>query len=215
MYDKELLESVANATCDYAALRKNYPRADMIEYDEDHSFEKYYHLESIIASIEKYQKGEITDDELAHWACVYDYVLNGRFVENDEDDIPIELFILRYEVSDWLDSLSFFEECEDSAKHEDGVFDLEERKEGFRVLDRIMRTHREWVFYYDDLYDDYQELLLVNESRRAYVRMVSDFFDGDAHGLEKSDSLREMREKLRAEGYEEWVICSFWTEMDK
>ena len=107
MYDKELIESVCDLSCNYKELLVKHGNQTKIEYDCDNPFEKYYSLNTILGTIEKYRKRKITDKELSHWACIYDWIINGGFSDKVKFAPTKKTYVI-YEISDWLDSLSFF-----------------------------------------------------------------------------------------------------------
>jgi len=208
MYDRELLESVATATCDYTKLLKEYPNQTKIEYDTVRPFEKYYRLSSILLSIEKYQRGEITDGELAHWACIYDWIINGRW-EVEEETVDKATFVIREEISDWLDSLSFYEaEFDESGE---AKYDLETRKLIFGNLDFILQTISEWSFYYvrvDKTCEEETLIVAVNHVRELWAQFVVDYLSDETDM--RLASLAHVRYDAVADGYAELRTYFMW-----
>lgn len=176
MFDREFLQSVCDLTVNFGKLRREYPNQMLIEYDPNDAFSKYYNVGSVIEAIEKYQRREITDREMAHWMCIYAWIINGGFPDG-EITFDGKVFV-QGEISYLIDGLSFFAKDHDCANCEDGVYDLEKSKEILRALDLLYTTIEDWAFYYARTDyctdDDDHVILVVNEQTRQYIKLYSD-----------------------------------------
>lgn len=106
MIEKELIKRVCDVTCSKEDVVR--PQ-DTIAYDPNNPFKKYYHIESIIMAINKYASHEWDDQTLAHWACIYCWILCGGFKNVKEKLNSLEQF-LKDDITWSLDGLSFFDE---------------------------------------------------------------------------------------------------------
>ena len=92
MFDKKLIEKVCNLTCTKTELADI--NVEKINYDTDNPFKKYYSFAVIKGAIEKYISKKWDDQTLAHWAYLYDWILEGGFEENVVDNLDtFELFM--------------------------------------------------------------------------------------------------------------------------
>ena len=176
MITKELIEKVVCAECleeemsqvlNFLQNRKNYEGVEFLK----NSFEKYYNLARIINTIRKYENKEIDDRYLAKWICVYNWII----MADEWANVPIEEITFKtwvvWEISGWLDSLSFFDDSDD-------FYNLEEYKKTFEVLDKIYNNLEGWnrVFAHTDEWGDNDDdvvVLTFNDKTKEFVRIGS------------------------------------------
>lgn len=176
MITKELIEKVVCAECLKEEMsqvlnclqnRKNYEGLEFLK----NSFEKYYNLARIINAIRKYENKEIDDRYLAKWMCVYNWII----MADEWANVPIEEITFKtwvvWEISGWLDSLSFFDDSDD-------FYNLEEYKKTFEVLDKIYNNLEGWnrVFAHTDEWGDNDDAVVVltfNDKTKEFVRIGS------------------------------------------
>ena len=174
MYDKELIEKVCNLTCSKEEVCRDQTT---INYDVDHPFEKYFDVNIIIGALNKYISKEWDETTLAHWFCIYDYIICGGFSDDLKEDYnPLERFIT--EVISWdLDGLSFFDE---EAYLDDGINTIYGWIEWYKNIDHIWKTRDSWHGVYAAIgeYDSenrQQYVLLINDKLKKYMIIFSDF----------------------------------------
>ena len=176
MITKGLIEKVIGAECleeemsqvlNFLQNRKNYEGLEFLK----NSFEKYYNLARIINTIRKYENKEIDDRYLAYWMCIYNWII----MADEWANVPIEEITFKtwvvWEISGWLDSLSFFDDSDD-------FYNLEEYKKTFEVLDKIYNNLEDWnrVFAHTDEWgdnDDDVAVLVSNDKTKEFVRIGS------------------------------------------
>lgn len=182
MYDKQLIEKICNLTCSKKELEIS---TDSIKYDIESPFKKYFHVETVVNAIQKYLDKEWDETMIARWGNHYNWIICGGFEEHVIEELnSIEDFI-KWNISDWLDSLSFFDAIKEEEK--DIELDEEEMKldgweEVFRCLDNIFKTSTQWKGFYAKIgprgeFNDDQFVLLVNDSTKQYMIFHSDFLD--------------------------------------
>ena len=138
MFDKAMLEKICSLKCTCDELKRFNSKIEKREFDVDNCFEKYYSLGSILKCIQLYKDKRITAKHLANWCNAYDWIVMGGFKgkANDENEKNIDVAsILIWDISNWLDGLSFF----DPEFH-----DLDEYIANFRVLDSIYKNHKKY-----------------------------------------------------------------------
>ena len=176
MITKGLIEKVIGAECleeemsqvlNFLQNRKNYEGLEFMK----NSFEKYYNLARIINTIRKYENKEIDDRYLAYWMCIYNWII----MADEWANVPIEEITFKtwvvWEISGWLDSLSFFDDSDD-------FYNLEEYKKTFEVLDKIYNNLEGWnrVFAHTDEWGDNDDdvvVLTFNDKTKEFVRIGS------------------------------------------
>ena len=179
MFDKEMFEKICHVTCSWDELKRFNSKIDEKEFDVNNCFEKYYSLDPILKCIDLYKNKRITDKHLAYWCNAYNWIIMGGFEgkANDENEKTVDVAtILIWDISDWLDSLSFFD-----AQY----FDLNKYIGNFRVLDSIYKNLKKWEAFYSfsaDTYDDGESVndiyvLFVNKTKNVYYALVSDGCD--------------------------------------
>ena len=201
MYDKELIQRVCNLTC----LKEEVVRDQTtIKYDTEHPFRKYYSLSTIKGAIEKYISNEWDDQTLAHWACIYCWILSGGFDDNLTDDLnSFETFFKDFITWD-LDGFSFF-----SAEYEEPN-DMQKSIALFEHYDHIWQTRNEWNVVYAMIgpfaeENEDQYALLVNNTKKEYMIMHSDHLENgyeDEHfHFVSQDEYVALVEQLKKDGY--------------
>lgn len=201
MYNKEFFEKVVNVDCSFKELKSFCANIDKEKYDTDNAFEKYYNVESILKAINRYKNGEVSDIYLACWANAYDWIIMAGFksVKNSAGITFREW--LEWEISDFLDSLSFFD-----ASY--SWYDADDYEKGFKRIDAIYKNSDDWNCFFSPAavthgYDDV-DMLLVNRKTKKFIKTCSesDCVDGkgDMKKL-KSDEMKKEIAKLKAAGY--------------
>lgn len=176
MFNKELFEKICDVSCDWSELEKFVINIDKKEFDLNNAFEKYYNVERIICAIEKYRSKKINAKFLAYWSTAYDWIINSGFkIENNDKSVSLKEFLI-FEISDWLDSLSFFDDSDD-------WYDLEEYKNTFKVLDFILQDIDDCEAIYaveaeDDEDNDYYThdvtVLIKNVKEKYFIKLYTD-----------------------------------------
>ena len=133
MFDKTMYEKIFTVTCTLEELENFVSCKTKKEFDLDNAFQKYYSLERIFSAIEKYKAKEISDHYLANWASAYNWIISAGLDFQSKTNHKIKE-IIAFEISDWLDSLSFFDEDEEVC---DGLQDQRE--------DPVFRVHHQIV----------------------------------------------------------------------
>ena len=209
MFDKDIIEKINNLKCSSDELYEL--RVDTINYDLEDPFEKYYSCDKIIKVIEKYQNGEIDDKYLSHWANLYNWILNGGFkdyVQNQDKykDKRIEELneILKFEISDWLDSLSFFD------SNEEEEMNIKVYKESFKNLDYIYNTINDWKTFYtieNKQLEGYDILIpCINDKTKNYI--IINYYIDNLDEIKyinniEFDEYKQIIQELIQKGYEE------------
>ena len=209
MITKELIEKVVCAECLKEEMsqvlnclqnRKNYEGLEFLK----NSFEKYYNLARIINAIRKYENKEIDDRYLAKWMCVYNWII----MADEWANVPIEEITFKtwvvWEISGWLDSLSFFDDSDD-------FYNLEDYKKTFEVMDKIYNNLEDWkrVFAHTDEWgdnDDDVAVLVSNDKTKEFVRIGSqlDYLNNKvAFERVELDELKRRVNALKKLGYKE------------
>ena len=176
MFNKDLFDKICNVNCSFEELEQFVVEMHKKEFDLDNPFEKYYSVDRVISAIEKYQSKQVGAKYLAYWMSAYDWIIMGGFkIGYAENGISLKEFVI-WEIADWLDGLSFFEDSDD-------WFDLEKYKTVFKVLSRVFEDidDCEAVFAqtgsdgeeYDeeDDDDDCVVVLAVNNVQKYYIKI--------------------------------------------
>lgn len=176
MYDKALIQRFCNLTCTKNDLDR---KTTTIKYDTLHPFKTYYSVESIKGAINKFISKEWDDRTLAHWACVYCWIIGGGFdYKNITEDLnSFEKFFRDYIIWD-LDGLSFF--C--SKDFDDDVQCLHNAIELYEDYDHIWKTRNEWDLFYSiidplDRENGHQHIVLVNDKIKEYMILHCDHLE--------------------------------------
>ena len=198
MYDKELFGKIISASCTFEELEAFVINIDKKEFDIDNAFEKYYDAERILYVIRRYEKKEISDKYLAHWMNAYNWIIMAGFRTQQENKEIVFKDWLVWEISDWLDSLSFFDDSED-------YITLENYRDFFLITDKIYKSIDEWecVFAHTDEFGDNEDdvvLLAVNNKTKEFVKIYGnlDYLNEKAK-IEKieADELKKETEQLK------------------
>ncbi len=175
MYDKDLIQRVCELTCAYNDVIIN---PTTIKYDTEHPFKKYYSFNSIKGAIEKFISNEWDDRALAHWACIYCWILSGGCNKDIIEDLNSFESFLRDVITWDLDGLSFF----DAGCLDNGIRDLNKTIQLFKDYDHIWQTRDEWKVVYAMIgpYDEHngeQWVALVNDVKKEYMIMNTDHLE--------------------------------------
>lgn len=209
MFDRILFEKICNVTCTWDELKRFNSKIDEKDFDIDDCFKKYYSINSILKCIELYNDKRISDKYFSYWCNAYNWIIMGGFKgkANDENVKNVDLeTILIWDISDWLDSLSFFDEEYDD-------FDLGAYVDNLRVLDSIYNSPEQWDAFYSfgtDTYDSYASIndiivLLINKIKNVYYTFVSDGCDFKDYILDekliKVANVEDLINDLKIKGY--------------
>ena len=204
MYDKELFGKIISVSCTFEELEAFVINIDKKEFDLENAFEKCYDAERILYAIRRYEKKEISDKYLAHWMNAYNWIIMAGFRTQQENKEIVFKDWLVWEISDWLDSLSFFDDSED-------YITLEDYKNSFLIMDKIYKSIDEWkcVFAHTDEFGDNEDdvvLLAVNNKTKEFVKIYGnlDYLNEKAK-IEKieADELKKETEQLKKRGFKE------------
>ena len=173
MYDRELIQKVCALTCSKEEVVRNQTT---IKYDTVHPFKKYYNVSAITGAINKYISKEWDDQTLAHWACIYCWILSGGFDDNVKEDLDTLEGFFRDVVTWDLDGLSFF-----SAEGND-LQDMHECIELFECYDHIWQTRKQWRAVYAMIgpfakTNEDQFVALINDTTKEYMIIHSDHLE--------------------------------------
>ena len=204
MYNKELYDKIINASCSFEELEFFVSDISKKEFDIDNAFEKYYDLERILFAISRYENKEINDKYLAYWMSAYNWIIMAGFkMENENVRITFQEWV-SWEISDWLDSLSFFDDSDD-------WFNLDDYKNSFRIIDEIYKNVNDWecIFAHTDEWGDNDDdvvLLTINNKAKKFVKIYAnlDYLNEkvDFPRIEE-DELEKKIKQLKKVGYQE------------
>ena len=204
MYNKDLYNKIINASCSFEELELFISDIDKKEFDLDNAFEKYYDLERIIYAINRYENKEVDDKYLAYWMNAYNWIIMAGFkIESKNNEISFLDWVV-WEISDWLDSLSFFDDSDD-------WFNLGDYKNSFRIIDEIYKNINDWkcVFAHTDEWGDNDEdvvLLVVNDKTKELVKIYAslDYLNErvDFPRIEEDEFEKKIKQ-LKKVGYQE------------
>ena len=173
MYDRELIQKVCALTCSKEEVVRNQTT---IKYDTAHPFKKYYNVSTITGAINKYISNEWDDQTLAHWACIYCWILSGGVGNNKTEDLNTLEWFFKAVVTWDLDGLSFF-----SAGDND-LQDMHECIELFECYDHIWQTRKQWRAVYAMIgpfakTNEDQFVALINDTTKEYMIIHSDHLE--------------------------------------
>lgn len=210
MYDKELYNKIFNVSCTFHELKGFVTNIDKKEFDVENAFEKYYDLQKILYAIKRYKNKEIDDKYLSDWMNAYNWIIMAGFrAARKKQEITFQDWFT-WEISDWLDSLSFFDDSDD-------WYNLDDYENSFKTMDKIYRTINEWsrVFAHTDEWGDNEDdvvFLVQNEKTKEFVTMFGtlDYLNKkvDIDRIEL-DELEKRVKQLREEGYQELKYGTF------
>lgn len=197
MYDKNMYEKILKVECTNEEIKNFSCNLSKIELDKENSFEKYYDLSKLLLAIEKYQKGLISDSYLAHWMNAYNWIITSSLDNEIDENGEISIKeILIWELSDWIDALSFFEEDQKDEYNLDSFVDV------FTTLSKLYEDCEKCrkIIAKNDL-DSGFIILAINEKEK-YFASIYTFFDlfKLKHNFEQTD-IQELnkREKFLLE----------------
>ena len=204
MYNKDLYNKIIHVSCSFEELETFVSGIDKKEFDLDNAFEKYYDLERIIYAINRYENKEVDDKYLAYWMNAYNWIIMAGFkIESKNNEISFRDWVV-WEISDWLDSLSFFDDSDD-------WFNLGDYKNSFRIIDEIYKNINDWkcVFAHTDEWGDNDEdvvLLVVNDKTKELVKIYAslDYLNErvDFPRIEEDEFEKKIKQ-LKKVGYQE------------
>ena len=204
MYNKDLYNKIINASCSFEELELFISDIDKKEFDLDNAFEKYYDVEKILYAINRYENKEVDDKYLAYWMNAYNWIIMAGFkIESKNNEISFLDWVV-WEISDWLDSLSFFDDSDD-------WFNLDDYKNSFKIIDGICKNINEWdcVFAHTDEWggnDDDVVLLVVNDKTKELVKIYAslDYLNErvDFPRIEEDEFEKKIKQ-LKKVGYQE------------
>ena len=128
MYNKDLFKKIVSVTCSGEELEKFNTNINKKQFDLHSAFEKYYSLQSVLRAINRYENGEVTDKYLANWMNAYNWIIMAGF-KGESDNFDLKEWV-KLEISDWLDSFSFY----DSVSY---LEDINEFKQSLTLLNGI------------------------------------------------------------------------------
>lgn len=204
MYNKELFEKIVDATCTFKELESFIIDIDKQEYDLDNAFEKYYNVDKILNVINIYENKKIKYRYLSYWMNAYNWIIRSGFKNDFENKKITFKDVIIFEISDWLDSLSFFNESDD-------WFYLNEYKNAFVVLDKIYKNLSDWkcVFGYDCEYEHNDGNIVfftINHNTKEFVKITGYIYDiSNNFNIEQMESkeIEEEIKRLQKLGYNE------------
>ena len=203
MYNKKLFEKICNLTCSFEELRSFVIKIDKKKFDLDNPFEKYFDVQKILFAIKRYENKEIDDRYLSYWMSAYNWIIMGGFKIDTDNTITFKEW-LEWEICDWLDSLSFFDDFDD-------WYNLEDYKKSFAVLDKIYQNYNDWdrVFAHTDEWGDNDDDVVVLAYHKTGKEFVKIYGELDYLSLDvkfprvELDKLEKEIERLKSNGYKE------------
>lgn len=211
MFDKILFEKICNVQCTWDELKNFNSKINEKEFDVDNSFEKYYSFNSIMRCIQLYKDKQITDKYLALWCNAYNWIIMGGFKDkaNEENEKIDVTEIIVWDIVDWIDSLSFFDD------EDVDFYDLDVYVKNLRILDSLYKNHKKWEVFYSfgtDVYDNDEpvnniSVLFVFKTKKVYYAFDSDACNFEQYVLDerliKTLNTEALIKDLKAKGYRE------------
>lgn len=201
MYDKELIQKVCNLTCSKEEVVRNQTT---IRYDTENPFKKYYNISTITGAIKKYISKEWDDQTLAHWACIYCWILSGGFDYKNRNENLNTLEGFFRDIITWdLDGLSFFDE-------QDDTLNIHECMKLFENYDYIWQTRQQWRAVYAMIgpfakENGDQYVALINDTTKEYMIIHSDHlkngFEDEYFKFITQEEHCSLIEQLKNSGY--------------
>lgn len=178
MFNEKLFKEICSARCSFENLQEFCVNIDQKEFDLENSFEKYYSFSSIANVIKKYQKKEITAPYLAFWMSAYNcIVMASVWAQTKTSKKPKDVLFnhVLYQISDNLDTLSFFDE------KSKGYFDLNRYIKIFEFYDTLYRDVDNLKVYNWEIKDrcdeDYLLFLVINDTEKYYANFTNIVMD--------------------------------------
>jgi len=204
MHNKKAIEKICDVSCSFEELEAFVINIDKKEFDLDSPFEKYYDLQKILFAIKRYENNEIDYRYLANWMNAYNWIIMGGFKIETKDDLVTFKKWIQLEISDWLDSLSFFDDFDD-------FYNLGDYKKSFAVLDIIYRNCFDWdcVFAHTDELGDNEDdvvVLVSNSKSKQFVKIHGqlDYLNEELKFPRlELDQLEKEIDQLKENGYQE------------
>lgn len=170
MYDKELIERVCNLTCTKEDIFRDQTT---INYDHEYPFKKYYDVNIIVVAINKYLSKEWDDHTLAHWACIYNWIICGGFHDDLKEGLDSFEEFMKDVISWDLDALSFFDE--EYLEEDENLYD---RIQLYKDWDHILKTKNGWKVVYAMVspcaeFNEDQYLVLINNEIKEFMIIYS------------------------------------------
>lgn len=184
------------------------------DYDTDNSFAKYYNVELIYLAMQKYQDGEIDANYLADWCNAYNWILFASEwgIYEDGQDINYsniqDNFIdyIKNEISETLDSLSFFDE------HDKKYYNFKKYKNWFAKYDKFYNEAKDLdITEYtviDRVDDEYPVYVTINHDKKEFA-IISDLEKGEEATDDKNNAavlpkIIAQIQDLKTKGYKEY-----------
>lgn len=207
MLCKDVYEKIRNADCTEEELSKLLSETELLENDCADPFKAYYNADDVLKRIDLCKEGKVSDEYLADWANVYAWLL----LRDEECDNALTWKdLVEYDITDWLDGLSFYDEEDD-----EGTL-LDDFRRAFEVLDGIYRSLDEWQVHLGYSCANILTALAVNDEKGEFVRLYFAGMDDDveerlfAKPLSE-EKLRELVNDLKKNGYSE---VDYWPDND-
>ena len=204
MYNKEVFDKIINATCTFDELEAFVTDINKKEFDTDNAFEKYYDVQKILNVIQRYENKEIDDEYLSCWMNAYNWIIMAGFkTESENKEFSFHDWV-EWEISNWLDGLTWFDDSTDE-------FNIEDYKSSFIIINKIYENLNDWdcLLAHTDKWEDQEEivfLLAINYKAKEFVKMDGDlsYLDEDVE-IEKMefDELKKKIEQLKLQGFSE------------
>ena len=201
MYNAKLYDKILNVSCTISELEKFVTNLDKKKFDVDNAFNKYYSLDRVLYAISLYENKIISNKFLVYWADAYNWIIMAGFNEKYMSSADTFKDWLEWEISDWLDSLSFFdEECD--------CFDIGLYKTNFNELDKMYNNVHDWkscIALSNDYEDEFDVILLAfNDKTKEYL--ITDEIENYYNDFSEikrieSSALKLQLKKLEASGY--------------
>lgn len=201
MYNQKLFDKICSVSCSFGELKEFVTNIDKKEFDLHNPFEKYYSVQSIIFAIEKYQSKEIDAKFLAYWMNAFNWIIMGGFKDNiDDEGVTLKEFLI-WTITDWIDSLSFFDDTND-------FYNLEDYKNVYKVLDSVLQDIDQCkaIFTEYDCSEDAVVVLITNDVAEYFIKVYGELdYNNDVIYFEKveSDYLKDKVNDLHNLGYRE------------
>lgn len=215
MYNKELFEKIVDVKCTFKELEAFVTEIDKKEFDIDNAFNKYYNVDKILMAIDRYKNKEIDAKFLACWMNAYNWIIMAGFkIESKDKEIAFKDLVV-WEISDWLDSLSFFDDSDD-------WFNLEDYKHSFKIIDSVYKSINDWhcVFAHTDEWGDNEDdvvLLAINNKTKQFVKIYAslDYLNEKVTfpKIEENKIIKEI-ERLKCADYQE-LKYGFFDEIEE
>ena len=199
MYDKELIQKVCELTCSKEDVVRNQTT---IKYNTENPFKTYYNVSTITGAFKKYIANEWDDQTLAHWACIYSWVLSGGFKNVKENLDSFERFFRDVTIWD-LDGFSFY-------SAEDTDVDMRECIKLYEDYDHVWQTRRQWRAVYAMVgpfaeENGEQYVVLINDTTKEYMIIFSDHlengFEDDRFKFVTQEEFISLIEQLKTSEY--------------